>query len=118
MNSCLQVDIEINGEPLDIHMKLGESGEAFFVEEVYPNEEGDEEEIPPHLACSPIPSHDQIESWMQGNLQEKRRLLQYPLNHVILFCDVYCRSNKTWTDMGYFPCRDLSQKTIPVIRNH
>ncbi|EEB16138.1 hypothetical protein Phum_PHUM407130 [Pediculus humanus corporis] len=58
------VDIEINGEPLNIHMKLGDSGEAFFVEEVYPNEEGDEEVIPPHLACSPIPSHDQIESWM------------------------------------------------------
>ncbi|KAK6619576.1 hypothetical protein RUM43_012333 [Polyplax serrata] len=63
------VDIEINGEPLNIHMKLGDSGEAFFVEEVYPNEEGDEEVIPPHLACSPIPSHDQIESWMKGNEQ-------------------------------------------------
>lgn len=30
-------------------MKLGESGEAFFVEEV------EEENVPPHLACSPIP---------------------------------------------------------------
>ena len=50
-----QVDIEINGEPLDIHMKLGDSGEAFFVEEVTPNELGDDEIIPPHLACSPIP---------------------------------------------------------------
>jgi len=49
------VDIEINGEPLDIHMKLGESGEAFFVEEVTPSELGDDEIIPPHLACSPIP---------------------------------------------------------------
>ncbi|KAH9375688.1 hypothetical protein HPB48_017746 [Haemaphysalis longicornis] len=28
------VDIEINGKPVNIHMKLGESGEAFFVEEV------------------------------------------------------------------------------------
>lgn len=52
---CLQVDIEINGEPLDIHMKLGDSGEAFFVEEVTPTELGDDEVIPPHLACSPIP---------------------------------------------------------------
>lgn len=50
-----QVDIEINGEPLDIHMKLGDSGEAFFVEEVTPSELGDNEIIPPHLACSPIP---------------------------------------------------------------
>lgn len=47
-----QVDIEINGEPQDIHMKLGESGEAFFVEEVL---DSDNEDIPEHLATSPIP---------------------------------------------------------------
>lgn len=47
-----QVDIEVNGEPLDIHMKLGESGEAFFVEEI---QDSDNEEIPEHLATSPIP---------------------------------------------------------------
>lgn len=46
------VDIEINGEPQEIHMKLGESGEAFFVEEL---EVDDDEEIPEHLATSPIP---------------------------------------------------------------
>ncbi|XP_030761072.1 phosphatidate phosphatase LPIN3 [Sitophilus oryzae] len=46
------VDIEINGEALDIHMKLGESGEAFFVEEL---EDDDENDIPEHLATSPIP---------------------------------------------------------------
>uniref|UniRef100_A0A8C5AF31 phosphatidate phosphatase n=1 Tax=Gadus morhua TaxID=8049 RepID=A0A8C5AF31_GADMO len=27
------VDIEINGEPVNLHMKLGDNGEAFFVEE-------------------------------------------------------------------------------------
>lgn len=27
------MDIEINGEPVELHMKLGEAGEAFFVEE-------------------------------------------------------------------------------------
>uniref|UniRef100_A0ACB8F620 Lipin-3 n=1 Tax=Sphaerodactylus townsendi TaxID=933632 RepID=A0ACB8F620_9SAUR len=27
------VDIEINGEPVDLRMKLGDNGEAFFVEE-------------------------------------------------------------------------------------
>ncbi|EFA07054.2 phosphatidate phosphatase LPIN3 [Tribolium castaneum] len=48
------VDIEINGEPADIHMKLGESGEAFFVEEL----EDDENEIPDHLATSPIPVNE------------------------------------------------------------
>ncbi|XP_066973993.1 phosphatidate phosphatase LPIN3 isoform X14 [Macrobrachium rosenbergii] len=44
------VDIEINGEPVDIHMKLGETGEAFFVEEL---EEG--VEISPLLGTSPLP---------------------------------------------------------------
>lgn len=49
------VDIEVNGEPVDIHMKLGESGEAFFVEEC---SEGDLEELPQHMATSPIPQHE------------------------------------------------------------
>ncbi|XP_061401684.1 phosphatidate phosphatase LPIN2 [Musca vetustissima] len=48
------VDIEINGEPVDIHMKLGESGEAFFVEEC---PEEDVEELPDNMATSPIPTN-------------------------------------------------------------
>uniref|UniRef100_A0A6M2DQE0 LNS2/PITP domain-containing protein n=1 Tax=Xenopsylla cheopis TaxID=163159 RepID=A0A6M2DQE0_XENCH len=44
------VDIEINGEIRDIHMKLGESGEAFFVEGVYE----EDETVPENLATSPI----------------------------------------------------------------
>ncbi|XP_062981240.1 phosphatidate phosphatase LPIN1 isoform X3 [Elgaria multicarinata webbii] len=44
------VDIEINGESVDLHMKLGDNGEAFFVEET----EDDQETIPYHLATSPI----------------------------------------------------------------
>ncbi|TVK90513.1 Phosphatidate phosphatase LPIN2 [Bagarius yarrelli] len=45
------VDIEINGEPVDLHMKLGDNGEAFFVEE----NESLEAEVPAHLCTSPIP---------------------------------------------------------------
>lgn len=33
VHGYFQVDIEINGEPVDLHMKLGDNGEAFFVEE-------------------------------------------------------------------------------------
>ncbi|XP_029452737.1 LOW QUALITY PROTEIN: phosphatidate phosphatase LPIN1 [Rhinatrema bivittatum] len=44
------VDIEINGECVDLHMKLGDNGEAFFVQEA----EKDQEYIPSHLATSPI----------------------------------------------------------------
>ncbi|XP_044020662.1 phosphatidate phosphatase LPIN1 isoform X3 [Aphidius gifuensis] len=49
------VDIEINGEAQNIHMKLGDSGEAFFVEEVPLDGSHNDSDIPPHLACSPIP---------------------------------------------------------------
>lgn len=45
------MDIEINGRPVDIHMKLGESGEAFFVE---PMAEG-EDLSSAELATSPLP---------------------------------------------------------------
>ncbi|XP_026853416.2 phosphatidate phosphatase LPIN2 isoform X1 [Electrophorus electricus] len=45
------VDIEINGKPVDLHMKLGDNGEAFFVEESENLEAG----LPAHLCTSPIP---------------------------------------------------------------
>uniref|UniRef100_A0A7N8WLJ7 phosphatidate phosphatase n=1 Tax=Mastacembelus armatus TaxID=205130 RepID=A0A7N8WLJ7_9TELE len=44
------VDMEINGEPVDLHMKLGDNGEAFFVQET----ENDQEVVPSYLATSPI----------------------------------------------------------------
>ncbi|XP_054900455.1 phosphatidate phosphatase LPIN1 isoform X2 [Poeciliopsis prolifica] len=44
------VDIEINGEPVDLHMKLGENGEAFFVQQT----NNDQEVVPSYLATSPI----------------------------------------------------------------
>jgi len=59
------VDIEINGEPMDIHMKLGETGEAFFVEETE-----DLDEVPSHLATSPIPSFS-IEREMAKRMSEE-----------------------------------------------
>ncbi|NXR88500.1 LPIN3 phosphatase, partial [Hypocryptadius cinnamomeus] len=44
------VDIEINGEPVDLHMKLGDNGEAFFVEEI----EEHKDTVPFFLCTSPI----------------------------------------------------------------
>uniref|UniRef100_A0A3Q1JNU2 phosphatidate phosphatase n=1 Tax=Anabas testudineus TaxID=64144 RepID=A0A3Q1JNU2_ANATE len=46
------VDIEINGESVDLHMKLGDNGEAFFVEE---NENMVVRLVPAHLCTSPLP---------------------------------------------------------------
>ncbi len=33
------VDIEINGEPVDLHMELGDAGEAYFIEKLYDSQE-------------------------------------------------------------------------------
>lgn len=50
------IDIEINGDAVDLHMKLGDNGEAFFVEET----EEEYEKLPAYLATSPIPTEDQF----------------------------------------------------------
>ncbi|XP_053533493.1 phosphatidate phosphatase LPIN1 isoform X2 [Ictalurus punctatus] len=52
------VDIEVNGEPVSLHMKLGDNGEAFFVTEA----ENDQEAVPAYLATSPIPSSSPIQT--------------------------------------------------------
>uniref|UniRef100_T1DMK9 phosphatidate phosphatase n=1 Tax=Crotalus horridus TaxID=35024 RepID=T1DMK9_CROHD len=52
------VDIEINGEPVNLHMKLGDNGEAFFVQE----SEEQKERIPSFLCTSPIPSEKSIDA--------------------------------------------------------
>ncbi|NWT89296.1 LPIN3 phosphatase, partial [Lanius ludovicianus] len=75
------VDIEINGEPVDLHMKLGDNGEAFFVEESEEHEVGDD--IPYFLCTSPIykaqspkdavqPSRE-LEATSTGLILRKRR---------------------------------------------
>ncbi|XP_049757016.1 phosphatidate phosphatase LPIN2 isoform X2 [Elephas maximus indicus] len=50
------IDIEINGDAVDLHMKLGDNGEAFFVEETAE----EYEKLPAYLATSPIPTEDQF----------------------------------------------------------
>ncbi|KAM8728319.1 phosphatidate phosphatase LPIN2 isoform 1-T3 [Acanthopagrus schlegelii] len=52
------IDIEVNGEPVELHMKLGDNGEAFFVQE---SEQLNI--VPAHLATSPIPTESHL-FWM------------------------------------------------------
>ncbi|NXN42717.1 LPIN3 phosphatase, partial [Rhinoptilus africanus] len=79
------VDIEINGEPVDLHMKLGDNGEAFFVQESEENEGS----IPSRLCTSPIPreesledaaqpSHGQEASGAEMTLRKRRRRRRKP----------------------------------------
>nr|XP_057913467.1 phosphatidate phosphatase LPIN1 isoform X2 [Doryrhamphus excisus] len=54
------VDMEINGENVDLHMKLGDNGEAFFVQEMENDQRpgsripATPEVVPSYLATSPI----------------------------------------------------------------
>ncbi|XP_075427968.1 LOW QUALITY PROTEIN: phosphatidate phosphatase LPIN3-like [Ascaphus truei] len=48
----LEVDIEVNGEPVDLQMKLGENGEAFFLQELGGSEDT---EVPPLCITSSLP---------------------------------------------------------------
>ncbi|XP_053523147.1 phosphatidate phosphatase LPIN1 isoform X4 [Artibeus jamaicensis] len=65
------VDIEINGESVDLHMKLGDNGEAFFVQET----DNDQEVIPMHLATSPILSEgaSRMECQLRRNSADRGR---------------------------------------------
>ncbi|XP_039913372.1 phosphatidate phosphatase LPIN1 isoform X8 [Hirundo rustica] len=67
------VDIEINGEAVDLHMKLGDNGEAFFVQEM----DNDQEVIPYHLSTSPILSEGTalMESQLKRNSIDRIRNL-------------------------------------------
>ncbi|NXE17887.1 LPIN3 phosphatase, partial [Ardeotis kori] len=76
------VDIKINGESVDLHMKLGNNGEAFFVQESEENEGS----IPSCLCTSPIPSeedaaqpsHGQEASSAEATLRKRRRCRRKP----------------------------------------
>ncbi|KAM9790868.1 phosphatidate phosphatase LPIN2 isoform X1 [Syngnathus typhle] len=50
------IDIEVNGEPVELQMKLGDNGEAFFVQET----EQENQIVPAHLATSPIPTESHL----------------------------------------------------------
>ncbi len=61
----------MNGEPVDLHMKLGEAGEAFFVQEAEQTAE-----VPAYLATSPIPSSLDL---MEKGLEELKNKEDDPL---------------------------------------
>ncbi|XP_066242198.1 phosphatidate phosphatase LPIN1 isoform X3 [Saccopteryx leptura] len=68
------VDIEINGESVDLHMKLGDNGEAFFVQET----DNDQEVVPMHLATSPILSEgaSRMECQLKRSSVDRMRSLE------------------------------------------
>ncbi|XP_043672926.1 phosphatidate phosphatase LPIN3 isoform X1 [Vespula pensylvanica] len=93
------VDIEINGEPRQIHMKLGDSGEAFFVEEVSSSGSPTDTEIPPHLACSPIPDDNCFPSNRFNPLSD----LPQEQRDKILIDSVLSIEREKWEQMSALP---------------
>ncbi|NXL55291.1 LPIN3 phosphatase, partial [Chordeiles acutipennis] len=97
------VDIEINGEPVDLHMKLGDNGEAFFVQESEENEGS----IPSHLCTSPIPReespedaaqplHGQESSRAEVTLCKRRRRRRKPKQKEVLDSELEgCKDTKS-----------------------
>nr|XP_033789853.1 phosphatidate phosphatase LPIN2 isoform X2 [Geotrypetes seraphini] len=77
------IDIEINGNQVDLHMKLGDNGEAFFVQET----EEENEQVPAYLSTSPIPMDDQIFKSHEFHLQksggDKRKGLSSEISHTM-----------------------------------
>merc|ERR1712226_620167 len=64
------VDLEVNGIPVDIHMKLDDNGAAFFVEGLDENDD----ELPPELATSPLPNiNDQEPTWDEAQREAANR---------------------------------------------
>ncbi|NWJ00720.1 LPIN3 phosphatase, partial [Crypturellus undulatus] len=124
------VDIEINGETVDLHMKLGDNGEAFFVQESEENEGS----IPSHLCTSPIPmeeipedvaqaSQEQEASSSEVTMRKRRRRKKKPKRKEVaesnsegskdteseMFLEEKCRL-PTPSDSVYFSFTDLSKE--------
>ncbi|XP_042215026.1 phosphatidate phosphatase LPIN3-like isoform X2 [Homarus americanus] len=102
------VDIEINGEPVDIHMKLGETGEAFFVEEL---EDG--VEISPLLGTSPLPPSVFQEKLELAKAEEEESKLQDSgVDESISSSCMLPKSNDTSNETIVPGNQDLSESTL------
>nr|XP_010301886.1 PREDICTED: phosphatidate phosphatase LPIN3 [Balearica regulorum gibbericeps] len=118
------VDIEINGEPVDLQMKLGDNGEAFFVQESEENEDS----IPSHLCTSPIPreespedaaqpSHGQETSSTEATLRKRRRRRRKPKQKEVSDSELEgCEETKSEMSMEE-PCKlPAPRKPVEMVK--
>lgn len=92
----LIVDIQINGQPVDLHMKLGEAGEAYFVEDRL-DDENDSSSCESLVNGSSInlidssnkmPSVNKISRTKSTDLSLSNKIIQNPNNPPITISDV------------------------------
>lgn len=95
----------MNGEIVDIHMKLGDTGEAFFVEEA----EDDYDEIPAHLATSPIPDDMDMSEFTRA-IAERISIVDEP--HTALPPDFHPYSDGEVSPCGSPPDRNQPPRPI------
>ncbi|XP_056405914.1 phosphatidate phosphatase LPIN3 isoform X2 [Hyla sarda] len=82
----MTVDIEVNGEPVDLPMRLGENGEAFFIEDGEESDVSNSPDMSPHL------SQDTSSLYVGNELPEPSPAFHSPLP----FVDTPTR-RKNWT---------------------
>ncbi|XP_078590100.1 phosphatidate phosphatase LPIN1-like isoform X2 [Branchiostoma floridae x Branchiostoma japonicum] len=82
------VDVTINGQNVGLQMKLGEAGEAFFVQE-----SSDGSLVPFYLATSPIPSgaEEMMEEGVR-RMREDQSLVEEVIRHVAVQTDITARN--------------------------
>ncbi|XP_066443816.1 phosphatidate phosphatase LPIN3 isoform X2 [Eleutherodactylus coqui] len=72
----MTVDIEINGEPVDLPMRLGENGEAFFIQDFEENDVPHSSIIPSHLP------HGASSLYLGNELSEPSSAFHSPLPYI------------------------------------
>nr|KAF6330406.1 lipin 2 [Myotis myotis] len=104
------IDIEINGDAVDLHMKLGDNGEAFFVEET----EEEYEKLPAYLATSPIPTEDQffkdIDSLLVKSVGNERPSQSSNISHILETETVFTPSSVKKKKRRRKKCKQDSKK--------
>ncbi|EPQ09279.1 Phosphatidate phosphatase LPIN2 [Myotis brandtii] len=104
------IDIEINGDAVDLHMKLGDNGEAFFVEET----EEEYEKLPAYLATSPIPTEDQffkdIDSLLVKSVGKERPSQSSNISHILETETVFTPSSVKKKKRRRKKCKQDSKK--------
>ncbi|XP_045880024.1 phosphatidate phosphatase LPIN2 isoform X2 [Meles meles] len=104
------IDIEINGDAVDLHMKLGDNGEAFFVEET----EEEYEKLPAYLATSPIPTEDQffkdIDAPLEKSGGNERSSQSSDISHILETETVFTSSSVKKKKRRRKKCKQDSKK--------
>ncbi|XP_058532970.1 phosphatidate phosphatase LPIN2 isoform X2 [Ochotona princeps] len=107
------IDIEINGNAVDLHMKLGDNGEAFFVEET----EEEYEKLPAYLATSPIPTEDQFFKDIDTRLvkSDERTSQSSDISHILESEKVFTPSSVKKKKRRRKKCKQDSKKEEPAV---